>query len=62
MRILLAFTVLTLAGHLLAANEIDSKVEAALAAENGKLYVAIGTDRIKENVLTEPGFEHPQLM
>ena len=33
MRALLAFTLLTLAGSALAANEIDTKVEAALAAE-----------------------------
>jgi len=112
LKVLLAITVLTLAGHVLAANEIDSKVEAALAAEarpeadrardrnrlplqtlnffgmrddmrvlellpgggwytrvlapvlaeNGKLYVAIGTDRIKENVLTEPGFEQVDVL
>ncbi|MDH3275934.1 MAG: methyltransferase, partial [Gammaproteobacteria bacterium] len=33
MRALLAFTILALAGSALAANEIDTKVEAALAAE-----------------------------
>jgi predicted methyltransferase len=102
----------TLAGNTFAANEIDSKVEAALAAdarpqtdrdrdrnrrpletlnffglkdnmrvlelipgggwytrvlapvlaENGKLYVAIGTRRIKESLLTEPGFEQVELL
>ena len=112
MRALLALTLIILAGNSLAANEIDSKVEAALAAdarpqtdrdrdrnrrpletlnffglkddmrvlelipgggwytrvlapvlaENGKLYVAIGTRRIKESVLTEPGFEQVELL
>lgn len=112
MRALLALTLFTLAGNTFAANEIDSKVEAALAAdarpqtdrdrdrnrrpletlnffglkdnmrvlelipgggwytrvlapvlaENGKLYVAIGTRRIKERVLTEPGFEQVELL
>lgn len=112
MRALLALTLFTLAGNTFAANEIDSKVEAALAAdarpqtdrdrdrnrrpletlnffglkdnmrvlelipgggwytrvlapvlaENGKLYVAIGTRRIKESVLTEPGFEQVELL
>jgi predicted methyltransferase len=105
-------TLFTLAGNTFAANEIDSKVEAALAAdarpqtdrdrdrnrrpletlnffglkdnmrvlelipgggwytrvlapvlaENGKLYVAIGTRRIKESLLTEPGFEQVELL
>ncbi|MDH3577640.1 MAG: methyltransferase [Gammaproteobacteria bacterium] len=112
MRTLLAFTLLTLAGSALAANEIDTKVEAALAAEarpqtdrdrdrnrrpletlnffglkddmrvlelipgggwytrvlgpvlaeNGKLYVALGTRRVKESVLKEPGFEKVELL
>jgi len=112
LRALLALTLIILAGNSLAANEIDSKVEAALAAdarpqtdrdrdrnrrpletlnffglkddmrvlelipgggwytrvlapvlaENGKLYVAIGTRRIKESVLTEPGFEQVELL
>lgn len=112
MRALLALTLFTLAGNTFAANEIDSKVEAALAAdarpqtdrdrdrnrrpletlsffglkdnmrvlelipgggwytrvlapvlaENGKLYVAIGTRRIKESLLTEPGFEQVELL
>jgi len=112
LRALLALTLFTLAGNTFAANEIDSKVEAALAAdarpqtdrdrdrnrrpletlnffglkenmrvlelipgggwytrvlapvlaENGKLYVAIGTRRIKEGVLTEPGFEQVELL
>ncbi len=107
MRTLLAFVLLALAVTAQAANEIDAKVEAALAAEsrpeadrirddnrlpletlnffglkdnmqviellpgrgwytrvlapvlaeNGKLYVAIGTSRIEDSVLREPGFE-----
>ncbi|MCP4299451.1 MAG: class I SAM-dependent methyltransferase [Gammaproteobacteria bacterium] len=101
-----------MAGYALAANEIDSKVEAALAAEarpqadrdrdwnrkpletlsffglkdhmrvlelipgggwytrvlapvlaeNGKLYVALGTRRVKEGVLNETGFEQVELL
>jgi predicted methyltransferase len=112
LRALLAFTLLLLASHAFAANEIDDKVEAALAAEsrpaadrerdrnrraletlnffglkddmrvlelipgggwytrvlapvlaeNGKLYVAIGTGRIKDGVLTEPGFEQVDVL
>ena len=112
MRALLGFTVLLLASHAFAANEIDDKVGAALAAEsrpaadrerdrnrrpletlnffglrddmrvlelipgggwytrllapvlaeNGKLYVAIGTGRIKDGVLTEPGFEQVDVL
>ena len=113
MRALLAFTLLLLASHAFAANEIDDKVEAALAAEsrpaadrerdrnrraletlnffglkddmrvlelipgggwytrvlapvlaeNGKLYVAIGTGRVKDGVLTDDlyAFALPQL-
>ena len=112
MKILLALTLLVLAAPVLAANEIDSKVEAALAAEsrpeadrerdrnrrplatlnffglkdnmrvlelipgggwytrvlapvladNGQLYVAIGTGRVKSGVLTEPGFEKVEVL
>jgi predicted methyltransferase len=107
LRALLAFAALILAGQTLAANEIDAKVEAALAAEsrpeadrerdwnrepletlnffglkdnmrvlellpgggwytrvlapvladNGTLYVALGTGRVEERVLTQPGFD-----
>jgi predicted methyltransferase len=106
-RILFAFVLLIVASYALAANDIDSKVEAALAAEsrpeadrerdrnrrpletlnffgmkddmrvlelipgggwytrvlapvlaeNGKLYVALGTGRVSERVLNQPGFE-----
>jgi len=112
LRALFAFSLLILAGYALAANEIDSKVEAALAAEsrpqadrdrdwnrkpletlnffglkddmrvlelipgagwytrvlapvlaeNGKLYVALGTRRVKEGVLNETGFEKVELL
>jgi predicted methyltransferase len=112
LKALLAFTLFILAGYALAANEIDSKVEAALAAEarpqadrdrdrnrkpletlnffglkddmrvlelipgggwytrvlapvlaeNGKLYVALGTRRVKEGVLNETGFEKVTLL
>jgi predicted methyltransferase len=107
LRFLLAFAALILAGQALAANDIDAKVEAALAAEsrpeadrerdrnrmalktlnffgmkddmrvlellpgggwytrvlapvladNGTLYVAIGTGRVQERVMTQPGFD-----
>ncbi len=112
MRALLAFTLMILAGNVMAANEIEAKVEAALTAEarpqadrdrdrnrrpletlnffglkddmrvlelipgggwytrvlapvlaeNGKLYVAIGTRRIKEGLLKEPGFGQVELL
>jgi predicted methyltransferase len=106
-KILLALIMLSVTGLVQAANEIDMKVEAALAAEsrpeadrarddnrlpletlnffgmkdnmrvlellpgrgwytrvlapvladNGKLYVAIGTGSVEEDLLGEPGFE-----
>ncbi len=112
MRTVIAFILLTIVAFVQAANEIDMKVEAALAAEsrpdtdrvrdenrmpietlnflgmkdnmrvlellpgrgwytrvlapvlaeNGRLYVAIGTSRIEEGVLTEPGFENVELL
>ncbi|MBT8441220.1 MAG: methyltransferase [Gammaproteobacteria bacterium] len=112
MRVLVALTLLLLATTVHAANEIDAKVEAAMAAEarpeadrdrdrnrrplatlnffglkdnmrvlelipgggwytrilapvlaeNGKLYVAIGTRRVKEGVLTEPGFDKVEVL
>jgi predicted methyltransferase len=34
-----------------------TRVLAPVLAENGKLYVALGTNYVSENVLTEPGFE-----
>ena len=33
-----------------------TRVLAPVLAENGKLYVAIGTNRVAENILPEPGF------
>jgi len=111
-RVLFAFCVLIIANFAQAANDIDSKVEAALAAEerpeadrerdrnrrplatlkflgmtddmrvlellpgggwytrvlapvlaeNGKLYVSLGTGRVKERVLPLPGFEAVELL
>jgi predicted methyltransferase len=34
-----------------------TRVLAPVLAENGKLYVALGTRRVSENLLTQPGFE-----
>ena len=112
MRIILSFILLALVGAAYADNDIDAKVEAALAAEarpqadrdrdrnrrpldtlhffglkddmrvlelipgrgwytrvlapvlaeNGKLYVALGTGRVSEGVLTESGFEQVELL
>ena len=112
MRIFIAFALIAIAGSPPAANEIDSKVEAALAAdarpqsdrdrdrnrrpletlnffglkddmtvielfpgggwytrvlgptlaENGKLYVALGANRVRDGVLTEPGFDKVEVL
>lgn len=112
MKVFLAIVLLAMAGLAQAANEIDAKVEAAMAdearpegdrerdrnrrplqtlnffgmkdnmrvlelipgggwytrilapvlAENGKLYVAIGTSRVAESLLNEPGFENVELL
>jgi len=112
LRALLAILLFAFAGAAIAANEIDTKVEAALAAESrpeadrerdrnrraletlnffglednmrvlelipgggwytrvlapvladsGQLYIAIGTRRAKEGVLTEPGFEQVEVL
>ena len=112
MRALFAFAAILLASQTLAADDIDAKVEAALAAEarpeshrerdrnrrplqtlkffglkddmrvlellpgggwytrvlapvlaeNGTLYVAIGTNWMQENVLIEPGFEEVEVL
>lgn len=112
MRVLLAATILSLSVCVQAANEIDAKVEAALAAEsrpeadrirdenrlpletlnffglkdnmrviellpgggwytrvlapvladNGKLYLALGTGNVQRNVLTEAGFESVEVL
>ena len=112
MRIVLAAILLTIALSVQAANDIDAKVEAALAAEarpqgdrdrdrnrrplqtlkffglkddmqvlelipgggwytrvlapvladNGKLYVALGTGRVADTVLEEPGFDKVEVL
>ena len=112
MKVLIAFALLMVAGAAQAANEIESKINAALAAEsrpmadrvrddnraplatlnffglkddmrvlelipgggwytrvlapvlaeNGKLYVSLRTDHVREMVLNEPGFEQVQVV
>ncbi len=112
MRLMLVCVLVSLAGAVAAANEIDAKVAAALAAEsrpeadrardgnrrpletlkffgleddmrvlellpgggwytrvlapvlaeNGTLYVALGTDRVRERVLGLPGFEGVEVL
>lgn len=39
-----------------------TRVLAPVLADNGKLYVAMGTGRIEETVLTEPGFENVEVL
>ena len=39
-----------------------TRVLAPVLAENGKLYVALGTRRVSENLLTEPGFENVEVI
>ena len=39
-----------------------TRVLAPVLAENGELYVALGTGRVSERVLTEPGFEHVKVL
>lgn len=39
-----------------------TRVLAPVLAENGKLYVALGTGRVAENVLTLPGFDKVELI
>jgi predicted methyltransferase len=39
-----------------------TRVLAPVLAENGKLYVSIGTRRVSESVLTEPGFEKVEVI
>lgn len=112
MKVLLTVALLALVGVAYAENEIDAKVEAALAdearpaedrtrdrnrrpmdtlkffglrdnmrvlelmpgggwytrvlapvlADNGKLYVAMGTDSVSEKVLTQPGFDKVEVL
>ena len=39
-----------------------TRVLAPVLAENGKLYVALGTDTLSKSVLTEPGFQKVQVI
>ncbi|MDH3822017.1 MAG: methyltransferase, partial [Gammaproteobacteria bacterium] len=39
-----------------------TRVLAPVLAENGKLYVALGTRTVSEKVLTEPGFDKVQVI
>lgn len=39
-----------------------TKLLAPVMAEKGEFYVALGTGRVKERVLSQPGFEHVQLV
>ncbi len=39
-----------------------TRVLAPVLADNGKLYVALGTDTVSENVLTLPGFEQVEVL
>ena len=39
-----------------------TRVLAPVLADNGQLYVAMGTGRVQERVLTEPGFENVEVL
>ncbi len=39
-----------------------TRVLAPVLSDNGKLYVAIGTNRVKNSVLTEPGFDKVEVL
>ena len=39
-----------------------TRVLAPVLAENGQLYVALGTGRVKDNLLTQPGFENVEVI
>jgi predicted methyltransferase len=39
-----------------------TRILAPVLAENGQLYVALGTGRVKENILTLPGFEKVEVI
>ncbi len=39
-----------------------TRILAPVLAENGKLYVAMGTGRVQEDVLAEPGFENVEVL
>jgi predicted methyltransferase len=39
-----------------------TKLLAPVMAENGEMYVALGTSRVQERVLNQPGFEHVKVV
>ena len=39
-----------------------TRVLAPILSDSGKLYVALGTNRVKDGVLTEPGFENVEVI
>ena len=39
-----------------------TRILAPVLADNGKLYIAMGTGRVEEGVLTEPGFEQVEAL
>lgn len=39
-----------------------TKLLAPVMAENGELFVAMGTGRVKERILSQPGFEHVKVV
>ena len=39
-----------------------TRVLAPVLRDNGKLYVALGTDRVRDRVLTEPGFDKVEVL
>ncbi len=39
-----------------------TRILAPVLADNGKLYVALGTGRVQENILTLPGFEKVEVL
>jgi len=39
-----------------------TRVLAPVLAENGKLYVSLGTNSVKERILNQPGFENVELL
>lgn len=39
-----------------------TRVLAPVLSENGKLYVSLGTDRVRDRILTQPGFENVEVL
>jgi len=39
-----------------------TRVLAPVLAENGKLYIALGTGRVRDNILTQPGFDKVEVL